>query len=153
MCDRTRKSEREAARQRVIAVALGALDKYIPADPAQPCKDGKFWEWEEMADAFDREVTAAFIEELAGLSKGAKLHDPGSCPFCSSENTKWLDEEGKLERRSKHGTVVLPRQVARCRPCGRSFSPSGEKLGLGPQGACDAPGGRTRLPGVGPASV
>ena len=153
MCDRTRKSAREAARERVMAVVCGALDKYIPADPDQPVKDGKFWEWEEMADAFDREVTAALIEELAGLSKGAKLADPGPCPFCSSENTKWLDEEGKRERQSKHGTVVLPRQVARCRPCGRSFSPSGAKLGLGSQGPCDAAGGGTHLPRIGPASV
>ena len=153
MCDTTGKSDRESARQRVLAVARAALDRYIPADAKQPVKDGKFWEWEEMADAFDREVTAALLEELAGLSQGAALADPGPCPFCGSANTKWLDEQGKRERQSKHGTVVLPRQVARCRPCGRSFSPSRAKLGLGRGGGGDAAGGGAGVPGVGAASV
>lgn len=153
MIDSTGKSEREAARERVMAVVRGALDNYIPSDEGKPVKDGKFWEWEELADAFDREVTAAFIEELAGLSKGAELLEPGPCPFCGSENTKWLEEEGKRERRSKHGTVVLPRQVARCRPCGRTFSPSGTKMGLGPAGAVDTAGGGAGESGVGAAAV
>lgn len=153
MRQRTRTSDREAARQRLTAVFLGALDKYMPADPSQPVKDGKFWEWEELADEFDHAVTGAFLEELAGLSRAAALDDPGPCPFCGSDNTKWLNEEGKRERRSKHGEVVLPRQVARCRPCGRSFSPSGAKLGIGPGGGDDAAGGRAGEPGIGPASV
>ena len=153
MLDQTRMSSRESARERVLAVVRGALDKYIPADPNQPVKDGKFWEWEELADAFDREVTAAFIEELAGLSAGASLAKPCVCPFCGSANTKWLDDQAKRERQSKHGTVVLPRQVARCRPCGRTFSPSGGKLGLGSSGRRDTAGGRAGEPGIGPASV
>src|ERR1039458_2705530 len=84
MCEMTGMLNREAARERVLAVVRAALDKYIPADPNQPVKDGKFWEWEELADAFDREVTAAFIEELAGLSAGASLAKPCVCPFCGS---------------------------------------------------------------------
>ena len=153
MLDRTRMSARETARARVMDVVRGALDKYIPADPNQPVKDGKFWEWEEMADVFDREVTAAFLEELAELSQGAQPLDPGPCPHCKSENTKWLDEQGKRERQSKHGNVVLPRQTARCRPCGRTFSPSGAALGSGSADASDAQGGGTGEPGIGPASI
>jgi hypothetical protein len=153
MVDRTGTSARAAARSRVMDVVRAALDKYIPADVNQPMPDGKFWEWEQMADAFDREVTAAFLEELAGVSQDASLVDPGNCPFCGSVNTKWLEEAGKRERQSKHGVVVLPRQTARCRPCGRSFSPPGATLGLGSAGASDAGGGGAGEPRVGSASV
>ena len=146
MIDRTRKSAREEARQRVMEVVGRALDKYIPADESQPVKDGKFWEWEELADLFDREVTATFLEELAGLSAVAALTDPGPCPFCHSENTKWLEEQGQRERRSKHGPVVVSRQMARCRPCGRTFSPSGATMGIGPAGGSDAAGGGAGKP-------
>lgn len=141
MTETTRMSEREAARRRLTAVFEKALDKYVPADGSQPVKDGKFWEWEEMADGFDREVTGAFLEELARLSSSAALAEPGPCPHCGSPNTKWLEEQGQRERRSKHGEVVLPRQVARCRPCGRTFSPSGAALGFGCGGDPDAQGG------------
>jgi hypothetical protein len=115
-----------------------ALDKYIPADEKQPMKDGKFWEWEDLADEFDREVTGAFLEELAACSATANLAEPGGCPHCGSFNTRWLQEEGQRERRSKHGPVVLPRQVARCRRCGRTFSPSGAAVGVGRAGGTDA---------------
>lgn len=149
MSDGTRMSEREAARRRVLEVVGKALDKHIPLDESKPVKDGKFWEWEELGDAFDRQVTAAFMEELAGLSAGAALGEPGCCPFCVSENTKWLDEQGQRERQSKHGPLVLPRQVARCRSCGRTFSPSGAAVVVGPAGGPDATGGGTGEPGVG----
>lgn len=135
------KVTRQEARERLDQVYQGLRDRYIPADEGQPVKDGKFWEWEEMADQFERELTAAFLEELAGLSSQAELAEPGVCPFCRSSNTKWLQEEGQRERQSKHGAVVLPRQVARCRSCDRSFSPSGAALGSGPAGGIDPPGG------------
>jgi hypothetical protein len=136
-----------------MAVLETALDKYIPADESQPMKDGKFWEWEDMADEFDREVTGAFMEELAACSAGAVLAEPGGCPHCGSFNTKWLVEEGQRERRSKHGSLVLPRQVARCRPCGRTFSPSGAALGVGRGGWVDATGGGTCEPGGGHSAI
>ena len=147
------RSSRQEARARLDAVFQKLRDKYIPADESQPVKDGKFWEWEEMADEFDREMTAAILEELAGQSAHAALAEPGPCPFCQSTNTKWLDDAGQQERRSKHGEVVLPRQVARCRPCGRSFSPSGATVASGPRRASDAAGGRTGVPRDGGAAV
>ena len=146
-------SPRQAARQRLDGVYEKLRDKYLPGDEKQPLQDGLFWEWEEMADAFDRELTAALLEELAGLSQHAALAAPGPCPFCQSPNTKWLAAEGQQERRSKHGAVVLPRQVARCRPCGRSFSPSGATLGSGPAGAFDAAGGGAGVPRDGGPAV
>lgn len=153
MAEATRMSRRQQARARLMAVLEEALDKYIPADESQPMKDGKFWEWEDLADDFDREVTGAFVEELAACSAGAALAEPGGCPHCGSFNTKWLAEEGQRERRSKHGPVVLPRQVARCRPCGRTFSPSGAALGVGCGGGIDATGGGAGNPGVGHGTI
>jgi hypothetical protein len=151
MRDGTRMSRREAARGRVLEVVGKALDRHIPLDESKPVRDETFWGWEELGDEFDREVTAAFMEELAGLSAGAALGEPGCCPFCTSGNTKWLNEQGQRERQSKHGPVVLPRQVARCRSCGRSLSPSGAAVVAGPAGGPDA--GGAGGPGVGGAAL
>jgi hypothetical protein len=153
MAEATRMSRRQEARERMMAVLEKALEKYIPADENQPMKDGKFCEWEDMADEFDREVTGAFLEELAACSAAARLAEPGGCPHCGSFNSKWLKEDGQRERRSKHGEVVLPRQVARCRRCGRTFSPSGAALGLGCAGGVDTAGGRAGEPGGGEPAV
>jgi hypothetical protein len=153
MAEATRMSRRQQARERLMGVLEKALDKYIPADPSQPMKDGRFWEWEDMADELDREVTGAFLEELACCSATAALAEPGGCPHCGSGNTKWLEEHGQRERRSKHGPVVLPRQVARCRHCGRSFSPSGAAVGLGRAGGADAARGGAGVPGGGESAL
>ena len=147
------RSTRQESRERLDGVYQRLRDKYFPADKSQPVKDGKFWEWEQIADDFDREMTAAILEELASQSVYATLAEPGPCPFCQSANTKWLDEEGQQERQSKHGEVVLPRQVARCRPCGRSFSPSGATVAVGAGCASDATGGRAGVPRDGGAAL
>ena len=147
------KMSRQEARERLDAVYFKLRDRYLPADESQPMPAGTFWEWEQQAEELDRGVTGTFLEVLAGSSSQASLAEPGPCPFCGSANTKWLEEEGQRERRSKHGLVVLPRQVARCRPCGRSFSPSGAALGSGPRGGSDAPGGGTDQSGGGVAAV
>ena len=134
-------STRQEARDHVMTRVKALLDRMIPEDESQPVKDGVFWEWEEMADAFDREATAALVEALAGLSEQAKLAHPGACPACGCLRTRWLEADKQLERRSKHGVVVVPRQVARCRSCGRSFSPSGATLETRSAGGADAAGG------------
>jgi len=102
-------------------------EKYVPSEAA-PAPDGDFAQWEQKVDEFGRELLPRLLEVLACLSPQAALAEPGICPACGSRNTKWLDAAGQQERRSKHGVVVLPRQVARCRSCGRSFSPSGACL-------------------------
>jgi hypothetical protein len=144
---------RQEARDHVLITVKKLLDQMIPEDEKQPVKDGVFWEWEEMADEFDRGTTASLMEALAGLSAKAKLSEPGVCPTCDSKNTRWLDEEKQLERQSKHGVVVVPRQVARCRSCGRSFSPSGGILEIGSRGASDAAGGGAGEPGSGATAL
>lgn len=138
---------RQEAREHVMKRMEEWLDRKMPEDSGQPVKDGEFREWEDMADEFDREVTAALVEALAGLSSKAKLQEPGVCPACGSGNVRWLAEENQQERQSKHGVMVLPRQVARCRSCGRSFSPSGATLASGPARAFDAAGGGEGMPG------
>ena len=144
---------RQEARERILEVLRKVLDKHIPEDPRQPVKDGLFWEWEELANEFDREVTGAFVEELARLSGKAQLADPGACPFCGSKRVRWLEARGQRQRRSNHGEVVLPRQVAQCRSCDRSFSPAGAVLGAGRGDGVDAAGPGQGVPGVGAADL
>jgi hypothetical protein len=144
---------RQEARDHVLTKVKKLLDQMIPEDESQPVKDGVFWEWEEMADAFDREATASLVEALAGLSAKAKLEQPGACPACGSARVRWLDASKQQERQSKHGVVVVPRQVAQCRSCGRSFSPSGGTLETRSQGASDAAGGGTGEPGSGAVAL
>lgn len=141
------KMTREEAREHVLEMVRQVLDKHIPEDPSKPVKDGKFWEWEEMADAFDREVTGSFIEALSQLSGQAQVDHPGACPFCGCKRVRWLEEKTQRERQSQHGEVVVPRQVARCRSCGRSFSPSGAGVGVRCPGKSDTAGDGQSVPG------
>lgn len=131
---------RQEARTKFDDLCRRVRDKYLPEDSAKPVAEGKFWEWEDQADAVDRELTAGFLEILGQLSGQAKLENPGCCPFCGGQRVRWLDAGGQRERRSKHGEVVLPRQVAQCRSCDRSFSPSGASVGSRRQGGADAAG-------------
>lgn len=139
---------RQEARAKLDELYHRVRDKFLPEDTAKAVAEGKFWEWEDQADALDRELTGGFLEILGQLSEQAKLEDPGACPFCGSKVVRWLDAEGQRERRSKHGEVVLPRQVAQCRSCDRSFSPSGAGLGSGLPGVPDAAGFGQGVPGI-----
>ena len=111
---------RQEARERLDQVYGQLKDRLVPLDENQPVKDGNFWEWEELADEFDRDMTGALMEVLSGLSSKATLEEPGVCPHCGKGDARWLEEEGQRERQSNHGNVVISRQVARCRSCGRS---------------------------------
>ena len=142
---------RQEARAELRKVFEASLDKYLPADESQPVKDGLFYEWEDQADEFDRQVTSKLLEVLAGLSGQARQTRPGACPHCQSEHTRWLDPAAQRERQSKHGAVVLPRQRAQCRSCGRSFSPAGDPLAFGLPGGPHAAGGRAGGAGSGGA--
>jgi DNA-directed RNA polymerase subunit RPC12/RpoP len=126
--------------QKVFEAALGRV---IPAEGVGALKGHTFREWEDQADAFDRTVTAALLEERAALEENARVAEGGRCPFCSSRNVYMRKEQGKVEVRTTHGVAVVERQKARCRGCGRTFSPSGPGLGTagGSRGAL-AQGGR-----------
>lgn len=140
---------REEGRAELLGFARKLAEKYLPEDESQPVKDGKFWEWEELADEFEREMIGRFLEVMAQVSETAELAHPGACPHCHSPQVRWLDPGGQRERQSKHGPVVLPRQRAQCRSCGRSFSPSGPGVGSGSQRGVDTEGVGAGQSGVG----
>ena len=123
--------ERLEARDKMMELCQALVDRYIPKKEDKNIADGLFVEWEEMAHEFEREITVGFLEVLAQMSAGTDLAKPGLCPHCQSGNVKWLDSGGQREWQSEHGPVVVPRQVARCRSCDRSFFPSGSGVGSG----------------------
>jgi len=137
-------TDRQGARERLLKVFQAAVDRVIPAEGSGALKGHTFRDWEDQADEFDRTVTAALLEERAALEENARVEEGGRCPFCSGTNIYMRKEEGKVEVQTTHGVVVVERQKARCRACGRTFSPSGP--GLGSAGGSSGPiaqGGRT----------
>jgi hypothetical protein len=106
---------RQEAWEHVFQTVQGWVDRMIPEDQSQPVRDGLFWAWEEMADAFDREATAALLEAWAGLSGQGQRAHPGACPACGCLRTRWLDADQQQERPSRPAVVVVPRQVGGAR--------------------------------------
>jgi DNA-directed RNA polymerase subunit RPC12/RpoP len=121
------RTTREAARARVLATLMKALDEVIPEDEAKPLRGRTFSEWEDQADAFDQAVTSTLLEERAALEDSAQVgaDQLGRCPHCGSDRLYLRREQGNESRRTEHGEVVLMHQRVRCRSCGRTFSPSG----------------------------
>jgi hypothetical protein len=134
---------REQARERLLKQCQEIVERRIPLDPNKPVRGEKFREWEDQADEVCREIGGAFLETLSQLNSQAHADTPGTCPYCGSDSARFLEAAVQQERQSTHGPVVLPRQVARCRSCGRTFSPSGAGVGDGCGSAADAQGGRT----------
>lgn len=129
-------TDRQQSRQRLDGVFHRLLDRFVPADESVPLKGRTFREWEDQADQFDREMTAAFLEELAALDSSARGDSGGCCPHCGSERVYLVKGgERKTELQTKHGRVVLEQQQCRCRSCDRTFSPSGSRLGPAVSGA------------------
>lgn len=128
------RTTREAARQRMREVFEQALDRVIPADESVPLRGRTFREWEDQADAFDAAVTTTLLEERAALEDTAQVEAGGlgRCPRCGSDRLYLQGIEPKNKAiRTPHGEAVLGHQSVRCRACGRSFSPSGSRLGPG----------------------
>ena len=117
-------TDRQKARERLSQVFQSILDKMIPADEAVALAGSKFVEWEDLGDEVDRTLVPVFLEERAALEGNAVVDHPGSCPHCGSARVYLRQETRRGEIRSPHGMVVVPKQKARCRACGRSFSPS-----------------------------
>jgi len=116
---------REQAREQLRKQFEESLERHIPSDPSKPVRGDLFREWEDQADELCRNIGGAFLETMSQLHGRACEKTPGTCPHCGSVSTRFWEAEGQQERQSNHGPVVLPRQRARCRSCGRSFSPSG----------------------------
>ena len=120
---------RQEARERVLKLAVAAVDRMIPADEQKSLKGSTFADFEQQAYAVGNEVLAALMEERAKLESNARVESAGRCPYCCSERT-YLDEEVRQQEiRSPSGPVVYAKQAARCRACDGSFSPSGAELG------------------------
>jgi hypothetical protein len=102
-----------------------ALDELIPADESRPLKGSRFIDFENQVEALGRRILPLALVERAALEPGAKVELPGACPHCGSGRVYLKAQETQSALQSPHGPVAVPRQHARCRACGRSFSPSG----------------------------
>jgi hypothetical protein len=122
-------TDRQQARERLRDVLEKLLDRFIPGAEAKPLLGRTFREWEDQADTFDREMTAAFLEELASLDGAAQAAEGGCCPHCGSDRVYLVKGSHSTELQTKHGRVVLQQQQCRCRACDRVFSPSGSGMG------------------------
>lgn len=120
-------TDRQAARERLLALAKAQIDKLIPADESVPLRGQFFADFEDQADELERTVCPAFLEERVALSAGAKVVDGGVCPHCGSDRVYLESRVSEVELLTPHGMMPMTQQHARCRSCDRSFSPSGAR--------------------------
>jgi hypothetical protein len=142
-------TDRQKARERLSHVFQNILDKMIPPDESAPLPGRKFVDWEDLGDEVERTLVPVFLEERAALETTARNDHGGPCPNCGSDRIyliKQTDEENQVEVRTPHGPVVVHKQRCRCRSCGRSFSPSGARLGPADGGESVAQGGGENRP-------
>ncbi len=118
------RTTRQEARARIQAAVTAQLDRMIPPDEEVSLKGATFADFEDQVEELARGVLPLVLEERAALESNAEVTAPGRCPHCGSDRTYLEKQVTQPEIRSVHGPVVLPRQHARCRACGGSFSPS-----------------------------
>lgn len=119
------RTTRQAARARIMAAVNAELDRMIPVDEEAPLKGALFVDFEDQVEALARGMLPVVLEERAALEANAEVTVAGRCPHCGSDRTYLEKQVTQPEILSLHGPMVLPRQHARCRACGGSFSPSG----------------------------
>jgi DNA-directed RNA polymerase subunit RPC12/RpoP len=119
------RTTREAARARILAAFQAQLDRVIPADAAIPLKGAIFADFEDQVETLAQATLPVALEERAALADSAQVERAGRCPHCGSGAVYLEKEETQPEVQSRHGRVIVPKQHARCRACGGSFSPSG----------------------------
>src|SRR5262249_27118744 len=115
-----------------------AMDQMIPADESRPLKGSRFIDFEDQVEALGRQLLPVVLEKRAALEPGARVELPGPCPHCGSPRVYLKGAETQPEVQSPHGPVAIPQQHARCRACGKTFSPSGARLGPAGRGSADA---------------
>ena len=118
------RTTRQEARARIQAAVTAHLDRMIPLDAEIPLRGATFADFEDQVEEVARGVLPVVLEERAALESNAQVAAAGRCPHCGSDRTYLEKQVTQPEIRSVHGPVVLPRQHARCRACGGSFSPS-----------------------------
>ena len=119
------RTTRHEARARILAAVSARLDRMIPSDEGVALRGATLADFEDQVEELARETLPVFLEERAALELNALVSAAGRCPHCGSERTYLEKQVTQPEMRSLHGLVVLPKQHARCRGCGGSFSPSG----------------------------
>jgi hypothetical protein len=137
---------RKEARERLLKLFTDSLDRFIPADESIALRGQTFRDFEDQVECVQQAVLPAMLEERAALEPGALVEGGGHCPFCNSDQVFLTKETRKTELISPHGPVLLTEQRARCRCCGRSFSPSAAGIGRDGGGAADAAGGGAARP-------
>jgi predicted Zn-ribbon and HTH transcriptional regulator len=147
------RSTRQEARARILKAFAAQLEQVIPADETVPLKGATFADFEDQVETLARAALPVALEERAALMENAQVERPGRCPHCGSDGVYLEKEETQPPVQSRHGPVVVPKQHARCRACGGSFSPSGAGLGLAGRSTADAAGGAARGAGGGAAVV
>ena len=132
---------RNEARQRLLKLFTDSLDRIIPADEAVPLRGQTFRDFEDQVDDVQRAVLPVILEERVALEPTALVESGGHCPFCRSDRVYLRKKTRQSELISPHGRPVLTEQMARCRCCGRSFSPSAAGVGPCGGGSADPQGG------------
>ena len=118
-------TDRQAARERLMALARTQIDRLIPADESVPLRGQFFADFEDQADELERTLCPAFLEERVALSAAAQVEGGGRCPHCGSDRVYLDARTSAVELLTPHGVMPMSQQHARCRSCDRSFSPSG----------------------------
>lgn len=119
------RSTRQEARARILAAFAAQLDRVIPADETIPLKGATFADFEDQVETLAQAAVPVALEERAALAENAQVDRAGRCPHCGSDGVYLEKAATQPPVQSRHGPVVVPRQHARCRACGGSFSPSG----------------------------
>ena len=119
------RTTRQAERAGIMAAVEAQLDRIIPRDEGVPLRGATFADFEDQAESLAQAALPVVLEERAALESNAAVQAAGRCPHCGSQRTYLKPQETQPQMRSLHGAVVIPRQHARCRACGGSFSPSG----------------------------
>lgn len=132
---------REQARERLLKLFADSLDRIIPADEAVALRGQTFRDFEDQVENVRQAILPAILEERAALEPTAQVESGGHCPRCQSDRVYLRNKTRTSELISPHGPVVLTEQGARCRCCGRSFSPSATRLRAAGRGAADPAGG------------
>jgi len=118
-------TDRQAARERLMALAREQINRLIPADESVPLKGQYFADFEDQADELERTLCPAYLEERVALSGSARVESGGVCPHCGSDRVYLEARESQVELLTPHGVTPTTQQHARCRSCDRTFSPSG----------------------------
>jgi hypothetical protein len=144
---------RKDARERLLKLFEESLDRIIPPAETTPMRGQTFRDFEDQVEAVRRAVLPAILEERAALEPTAAVEDAGHCPHCRSDRVSLQKESRKAEVIGPHGPVIVELQRARCRCCGRSFSPSGAVIGVAGGSSADTARGRASGAGGGGPAV